>query len=93
MEEDSIELESAAATDGADVVATIAEDSGENDEERFRPRGLCVFNHYMAFTLEQRRPTTLSIALQINSKSVNSAALLKHRSLLIWLALTESKQL
>ncbi|KAJ9107064.1 hypothetical protein QFC19_002934 [Naganishia cerealis] len=28
-----------AATDGDDIVATIAEDSGESDEQRFRPRG------------------------------------------------------
>jgi hypothetical protein len=41
-QESPVELESAAATDGDDVVATIAEDSGDSDEQRFRPRGLCV---------------------------------------------------
>lgn len=34
------EQEGAAATDGDDVVATIAEDSGDSDERGFRPRGL-----------------------------------------------------
>lgn len=36
------EQEGVAATDGDDMVATIAEDSGNSDESGFRPRGLYV---------------------------------------------------
>lgn len=40
--------EGQAATDGDDIVATIAENSGSSDDKGFRPRGLWALPRVMA---------------------------------------------